>query len=37
MACLQFTENYYRSRLFSEFIQTQKWYPTSVDKIGILT
>ena len=25
----KFTENYYHSRLFSEFIQTQKRYPTS--------
>ena len=27
------TENYYRSRLFSEFIQTQKRYTTSLDNI----
>ena len=33
----KFTENYYPSRLFSEFIQTQKRYPTSLDKICILT
>ena len=33
----KFTENYYPSRLFSEFIQTQKRYPTSPDKICILT
>ena len=33
----KFTENYYPSRLFSEFIQTQKRYPTSLDKIRILT
>ena len=29
----KFTENYCRSWLFSEFIQTQKRYPTSLDKI----
>ena len=28
----KFTENYCRSWLFSEFIQTQKRYPTSLDK-----
>ena len=28
----KFTENYCRLRLFSEFIQTQKGYPTSLDK-----
>ena len=33
----KFTENYCRSRLFSEFIQTQKRYPTFLDKIRILT
>ena len=33
----KFTENYYPSLLFSEFIQTQKRYPTSPDKICILT
>ena len=33
----KFTENYCRLRLFSEFIQTQKRYPTSLDKIRILT
>ena len=33
----KFTENYCRSRLFSEFIQTQKRYPTSLDQIRILT
>ena len=33
----KFTENYYPSRLFSEFIETQKRYPTSPDKIRILT
>ena len=33
----KFTENYYPSRLFSEFIQTQKRYSTSPDKIRILT
>ena len=33
----KFTENYCRSRLFSEFIQTQRKYPTSLDKIRILT
>ena len=32
-----FTVNYWRLRLFSEFIQTQKRYPTSLDKIRILT
>ena len=31
------TENYCRLRLFSKFIQTQKRYPTSLDKIRILT
>ena len=33
----KFTENYCPSRFFSEFIQTQKRYPTSPDKIRILT
>ena len=33
----KFTENYCRLQFFSEFIQTQKRYPTSIDKIGILT
>ena len=33
----KFTENYCRLRLLSEFIQTQKRYPTSLDKIRILT
>ena len=33
----KFTENYCRSRLFSEFIQTQKRCPTSLDKMHILT
>ena len=33
----KFTENYCRLRLFSEFIQTQKRYPTSLGKICILT
>ena len=33
----KFTENYCRSRLFSKFIQTQKRYPTSLDKVRILT
>ena len=33
----KFTENYYPSWLFSEFIQTQKRYPTCPDKIRILT
>ena len=33
----RFTENYCRLRLSSEFIQTQKRYPTSIDKIDILT
>ena len=32
----KFTENYCRLRLFSKFIQTQKRYPTSLDKIRIL-
>ena len=31
------TDNYYRSRLFSGFIQIQKRYPTSLDKMRILT
>ena len=30
----KFTENYCRLRLFSKFIQTQKRYPTSPDKIS---
>ena len=33
----KFTENYCHLRLFSEFIQTQKRYPTSLDKIHNLT
>ena len=33
----RFTENCQIYRLFSEFIQTQKTYPTSLDKICILT
>ena len=33
----KFTDNYCHLRLFSEFIQTQKRYPTSLDKISILT
>ena len=33
----KFTDNYCRSRLFFEFIQTQKRYPTSLDKMRILT
>ena len=33
----RFTENYCHLRLFSEFIQTQKSYPTSHDKTRILT
>ena len=33
----KFTENYCCLWLFSEFIQTQKRYPTSLDKISILT
>ena len=33
----KFTENICRSRLFFEFIHTQKRYPTSLDKISILT
>ena len=32
----KFTQNNCRSRLFSKFIQTQKRYPTSLDKIRIL-
>ena len=32
----KFTESYCRLQLFSEFIQTQKRYPTSLDKISIL-
>ena len=31
------TENHCRQRLSTEFIQTQKSYPTSLDKISILT
>ena len=33
----KFAENYCRLRLFSEFIQTQKRYPTYLNKIRILT
>ena len=33
----KFTENFCHLRLFSEFIQAQKRYPTSLDKIRILT
>ena len=33
----KFIENYCRLRLLSEIIQTQKRYPTSLGKIGILT
>ena len=33
----KFTENYCRLRIFSEFIQNQKKYPTSLDKMHILT
>ena len=33
----KFTKNYCCSRLFSEFIQTKKRYPTSLDKMRILT
>ena len=33
----RFTENNCRLRLFPEFIQTQKRYPTSPDKISMLT
>ena len=33
----KFTENYCRLRLFSEFIQTQRRYPTSLNKTAILT
>ena len=33
----KFNENYCCLRLFSEFIQAQKRYPTSFDKIGIVT
>ena len=29
----KFTENYCRLQLFSQFIQTQKRYPTSLDKM----
>ena len=32
----KFTENYFRSWLLSEFIQTQKRYPTCLDKVRIL-
>ena len=34
---LKFTENNCGLQLFSEFFQTQKRYPTSLDKISILT
>ena len=33
----KFTDNYCRWRLFFQFIQTQKKYPISIDKTGILT
>ena len=33
----KFTKNYCHLRLFSEFIQTQKKYPTFLDKTRILT
>ena len=33
----KFIENYCHLRLLSEFIQTQKRYPTTTDKIVILT
>ena len=33
----KFTEDFCHSRLFSEFIQTQKRYPISLDKLRILT
>ena len=33
----KFTENCHIYRLFSEFVQTKKRYPTSLDKIRILT
>ena len=33
----KFTENYYYWRLFSEFIQTQKKYPTFLDKLNLKT
>ena len=32
----KFAENYYPSQLFSQFIQTEKRYPISPDKISIL-
>ena len=33
----KFIDNCQIEQLFSEFIQTQKRYPTSLDKMGILT
>ena len=36
MACLQNYENNSNFQLFTEFIQAQKSYPTSLDKIDIL-
>ena len=33
----KYTDNYCCSRLFSEFIETQRRYPTSLDKMCILT
>ena len=33
----KFTENYCQLRLFSEFVQTQKRYPASLEKTRILT
>ena len=32
----KFSQNYCRSRIFYQFIQTQKRYPTSIDKVCIL-
>ena len=37
MACLQICRELLSLTTFHEFIQTQKRYPTSIDKIGILT
>ena len=37
MACLQIYQEFLSLATFPEFIQTQKRYPTSNDKIGLLT
>ena len=37
MACLQIYREFLSFATFPEFIQTQKRYPASIDKIGIRT